>query len=85
MAVLSMLFGAAAVLNGKFWAMVQAGKAHDALLFDPDGPFIPELDGRDRAVPGTQTAADAAVLHMEMVCLAHGRIFDLRMLLSKIG
>ena len=80
-----MLFGAAAVLDGGFWAMVQAGKAHDALLFDPDGPFIPELDGRDRAVPGTQAAADAAVLHMEMVCLAHGRIFDLRMLLSKIG
>ena len=56
--------------------MVQAGKAHDALLFDPDGLFVPELDGRDRAVPGTQTAADAAVLHMEMVRLAHGRIFD---------
>ena len=56
--------------------MVQAGKTHDALLFDPDGPFIPELDGRDRAVPGTQAAADAAVLHMEMVRLAHGRIFD---------
>lgn len=85
MAVLSMLFGTAAVLNGKFGAMVQAGKAHDALLFDPDGPFIPELDGRDRAVPGTQAAADAAVLHMEMVRLTHGRIFDLRMLLSKIG
>lgn len=39
-AVLAMLLGAAAVLNGKFGAMMQAGKAHDALLFDPDGLFV---------------------------------------------
>ena len=71
-----MLLGAAAVLNGKFGAMVQAGKAHDALLFDPDRLFILKLDGRDRAVSGTQTAADAAVLHMEVMRLAHGGIFD---------
>ena len=44
-AILSMLLGAVAVLNRKLWAMMQAGKTHDALFFDPNRLFILKLNG----------------------------------------
>ena len=69
--VLPVLLRPSAVLDGEFRAAVQAAEAHDALIAHPDGPPVPHLDGLHGAFPGAQPAADAAVLHMEMLRAPH--------------
>lgn len=71
-----MLLRAFTILNREFGAMVQAAKAHDALIFDPNRLFIPDLDGGNGTIPRAQPAADAGILYAEMTCPAHGVVFQ---------
>ena len=54
------------VLNRKLRAAVQTSQAHHALVLDPDGAAVPQLNRPDRTFRFAQSAAYAIVFHMEM-------------------
>ena len=74
--ILPVLLRVSVILNRKFWTMVQAAKAHDAFILDPNRSFFPDLDGGNGTIPCAQSTTDAGIFYCEMTCPAHGVVFQ---------
>ena len=48
--ILPVLLRVSVILNRKFWTMVQAAKAHDAFVFDPNRLFLFDLDSENGTI-----------------------------------
>ena len=65
--MLSIFLCPGVVLNGKLWAAGQASETHNALVFDPDRPFLLHLVVNRTAISLVKIAAVCGIADSEQL------------------